>query len=119
MSITRSRIAAGPDDVRAACLVGAVMVSAQQVDARADPVATAGPAVDALWDALCEHRGMYGPAVSGRAAPAVVRVTRIRELVRWNDSYAKDQDEVLGLLDRAISHTIVSAMSPSGDVARR
>ena len=118
-SLLRDDLGPGPDDVRAACLVGAVMVSAQQVDARADPVATAGPAVDALWDALCEHRGMYGPAVSGRAAPAAVRVTRIRELVRWNDSYARDQDEVLGLLDRAISHTIVSAMSPSGHIARR
>jgi hypothetical protein len=108
-----------PDDVRAACLVGAVMVSAQHVDPRADLLTNAGPAVDALWDAWCEQRGMPGPAVSGRAAPAAVRVGRIRELVRWNDSSAKDQDEVLGLLDRAISRTIVSAMSGSGTHARR
>ena len=47
-----------------------VMVSAQQANARADLVTSAGPAVDALWDALCEQRGMPGPPVSGRAAPA-------------------------------------------------
>ena len=118
-SMVRRDPGPAPDDVRAACLVGAVLVSAQRVDAKADLVTSAGPAVDALWDALCEHRGMPGPAVSGRAAPAALRVMRIRELVRWNDSYARDQDEVLGLVDRAISHTIVSSMSPSSDVARR
>jgi hypothetical protein len=62
---------------------------------------------------------LRGPPVSGRAAPAAVRVARIRELVRWNDSFAKDQGAVLGLLDRAISCTIVSAMSRSGGNARR
>src|SRR3954447_15123562 len=63
-----------------ACLVGAVVRAAP----RQDPVA-AGPALDFLWDAWQETRGLGGPGVAGRSAPPEVRTARVRDLTRWND----------------------------------
>ena len=98
------------DDVRQACLVAAVALAAHG-GGRPDVLADAGPAVDVLWDALWEHRGQGGPAVGGRAAAPAVRVARMRELVRWNDVAGRTRDEVLGLLDRAISRCILAAVA--------
>ncbi len=90
------------DDVTAACLVGAVVRAVRQRGATDDLVA-AGPAVDLLWDAWQESRGLGGEGVSGRAAPREVRTARARELSRWNDEPGRTRAEVLALLDRAIA----------------
>jgi hypothetical protein len=100
----------GIDDVRQACLVAAVAVAAHG-GGRPDVLADAGPAVDLLWDALWEDRGQAGPAAGGRAAAPPVRIARMRELVRWNDVAGRTREEVLGLLDRAISRCILAAVS--------
>ena len=100
----------GPDDLVAACLVGAVLQAAQQGGAREDLV-RAGPAVDYLWDAWQESRGLGGPGVAGRAAPRDLRLARVRDLTRWNDRPGRTQQEVLSLLDLATSRAIMAAVS--------
>jgi hypothetical protein len=99
--------------VPAACLVGAVMVAAGE--GRPDTAAVAaGPAIDALWDAWQETRGMLGPGVAGWAAAPAVRAARVRDLARWNDQPGRTRDEVLALIDLASSRAIMEAMQPVG-----
>ena len=38
------------------------------------------------------------------------RAGRVRELARWNDEPTRSRDDVLGLLDRAVSRTILHAV---------
>ncbi len=109
----RSLLASRPpvvDEVRNACLVAAVAVSAHNGGARPDVLADAGPVLDLVWDALEELRERPGPDVAGRAAPPAVRVSRMRDLVRWNDVPGRTRRDVLALLDRTISRTILRAM---------
>src|SRR5580765_5070354 len=94
----------------AACLVGALAVAVKQRLNRPDLTVEGGPAVDVLWDAMHETRGIRGPAVAGRAAPPEVRMNRIRELVRWNDEPGRRREEVVGLVDVAISRVIMTAV---------
>jgi hypothetical protein len=92
----------------AACLVGAVV----QVTSADDPAAgliDAAPALDLLWDAWQESRGLGGPGVAGRAAPPEVRAARIRDLTRWNDRPGRSREDVLRLLDLAIARAIMEA----------
>jgi hypothetical protein len=100
----------GPDDVAGACVVAALELAVRQRSARADLTVDGGPAVDFVWDALQETRGLPGPGVAGRAAPPDVRVARLRDLVHWNDRSGRTRDEVLRLLDLAISRVLMSAM---------
>ena len=100
----------GPGDVAGACIVGALELAVRQRSARADLTIDGGPAIDFVWDALQETRGLPGPGVAGRAAPRDVRVARLRDLVHWNDRSGRTQDEALGLLDLAISRVYMSAM---------
>ena len=44
-----------------------------------------------------------------------VRAARMRELVRWNDDVGRTRDDVLALLDRAISRGILGAVGASPD----
>lgn len=109
----RSLLATRPpvvDEVRNACLVAAVAVSAHSGGARPDVLGDAGPVLDLVWDALEELGGQPGPDVAGRAAPPEVRVARMRDLTRWNDVPGRTRRDVLALLDRTISRTILSAM---------
>jgi hypothetical protein len=99
----------GVDEVRRACLVAAVAVAAPG-RGRPDVLTDAGPALDLVWDALWETRGHPGPSAAGRAAAPAVRAARMRDLVRWNDEPGRTRDEVLALLDRAISRGILSAL---------
>jgi hypothetical protein len=101
------------DDVRQACLVAAVALAADGGRARPDVVGDAGPTLDIVWDAMLESSDGPWVAATGRAAPPEVRIARIRELVRWNDAAGRTRDEVLTLLDRAISRTILTAMQPT------
>jgi hypothetical protein len=102
----------GVDDVRAACLVGAVVHAVRQRGATNDFTA-AGPALDLLWDAWQESRGLGGPGVAGLAAPPDLRTVRVRDLTRWNDQPGRTRAEVLGLLDAAASRAISAAVEPS------
>jgi hypothetical protein len=96
-----------------ACLVGAVVRAARGHDETG-----AGPAIDVLWDALQESRGLAGPGVAGRAAPPQVRIARVRDLTRWNDRAGRTRDDVVGLLDLATSRTIMTAMRTPEPVGR-
>jgi hypothetical protein len=100
----------GPGDVAGACIVGALELAVRQRSTRADLTVDGGPAIDFVWDALQETRGLPGPGVAGRAAPRDVRVARLRDLVHWNDRSGRTQDEALRLLDLAISRVYMSAM---------
>jgi hypothetical protein len=99
-----------PDDIGAACLVAAVAVAAHSGGSRPDVVGDAGPVIDIVWDTLQESMGRSGPGVSGRPAPSEVRVSRMRDLVRWNDAPGRTRQDVLNLVDRSISRTILAAM---------
>lgn len=104
------------DDITHACLVAAIAVSAHRPGSRIDVVGDAGPALDVAWEALEEARGGAGggsPRGGGRAAPREVRVQRMRELARWNDTPGRTRDEVLAVVDRAISRTILAAVAPA------
>jgi hypothetical protein len=100
----------GPGDVSGACVVGALALAVRQRAARADLTVDGGPVIDVVWDALQERRGVGGPGVAGRAAPPGQRVQRMRELAQWNDRVGRTRDDVLGLLDLAMSRVILAAV---------
>jgi hypothetical protein len=89
-------------DVVGACLVGAVAHASSAVD-RHDRRGQAALAVDTLWQALTDETDPSDPHPGARAA-------RVRELARWNDEPTRCHDDVLGLLDRAVSRTILQSV---------
>jgi hypothetical protein len=101
---------AGPDPVPRACLIGAVALALHERDARAELTVDGGPAIDFVWDAVQESRGLTLPGVAGRAAPREVRRARMREVAQWNDQPGRSRADVLAVLDLAISHVIMAAM---------
>ena len=100
-----------PDHVDGVCLVGALVRAGSRLpDARSD----VGRAVDAVYDALWVSRGQPGalrPGGMPRLPPPDVRLARVRTLTRWNDRAGRTQNEVLAVVDRAISATIMDLMS--------
>jgi hypothetical protein len=93
-----------PVHIDGACLVGAL--------ARGGPYV--GRAVDAVYDALWASRGQAAQAAPGGLPPVPapeVRLARVRMLTRWNDQAERTQEEVLAVVDRAISATIMDLMS--------
>ena len=101
--------AAGPPGhVGGACLVGAlVRAGAHPPGAESD----VGRAVDAVYDALWASRGQPGaPPAAGLppALPPAVRLARVRTLTQWNDRAERTRADVLALVDRAISATIMA-----------
>jgi len=107
-----------PQNVSGACLVGAVALALRERDARADLAIDVGAAVDFVWDAMQETVGVSGSDAAGRAWPRNVRLMRLRDLTRWNDEAGRTRDEVLGLLDRAVSRVIMAAMRRPMGAAR-
>jgi hypothetical protein len=92
-----------PAHVDGSCLVGAL--------ARAGSSADVGRAVDAVYDALWASRGQPStPGLPPLPAPEV-RQARVRTLTQWNDRAGRTQEEVLAVVDRAISATIMDLMS--------
>jgi hypothetical protein len=89
-------------DVVGACLVGAVAHASSAVD-RSERRGQAALAVDTLWQTLTDGADASDPHPGARAA-------RVRELARWNDEPARSRDDVLGLLDRAVSRTILQSV---------
>ena len=95
-------------DVVGACLVGAVAHASAQVDRRSRR-APAALAVDTLWAELGERDGRSRVGPVDYAHPAA-RAARVRELARWNDEPGRDRADVLDLVDRAVSRTILDAV---------
>ena len=94
-------------DVAGACLVGAVVHATWTHRPGVDATAAA-PALDMLWGSLQEIRGVTSPAPA--AVSRDVRAARVRDLTRWNDRPGRSRDEVLELLDVAVSRTILDAV---------
>ncbi|HST67021.1 MAG TPA: hypothetical protein VLM05_17720 [Mycobacteriales bacterium] len=89
-------------DVVGACLVGAV-AHASSVTDRQDRRGQAALAVDTLWQTLTGGGDVSDVHPGARAA-------RVRELARWNDEQTRCQADVLDLLDRAVSRTILQSV---------
>jgi hypothetical protein len=96
--------------VSRACLIGAVAVAVHEGNTHADLAIDGGPAIDFVWDAVQAARGLSGPGVAGRAAPREVRLARMRDVARWNDRPGRTREDVLAVLDLAITHVIMAAM---------
>lgn len=98
-----------PDEIEAACLVAAIAVAGHSGGAFTQVDRDSGPALDRAWEALQETRhGQYDPP-PGAVAP-VVRRARMHEMVCWNDQAGRTSADVLGVVDRAISRTILAQM---------
>ncbi len=98
-----------PEEVSGVCLVGALIrADAQTRPGAADSVA--GAAIDGAYEAMWEVRGQATNGPSLATAPQV-RLARVQALTRWNDQPGRTQDEVLAVLDRAITATIMRLMS--------
>ncbi|MFL6127442.1 MAG: hypothetical protein ACJ73E_00055 [Mycobacteriales bacterium] len=95
-------------DVVGACLVGAVAHATARADRRSRR-APAALAVDMLWTELVEGDGRTPPDALDFAHPAA-RAGRVRELARWNDEPGRSRADVLDLIDRAVSRTILDAV---------
>ena len=92
-----------PDHVDGSCLVGAL--------ARAGSPSDVGRAVDAVYDALWASHGQPAPAGLPPVPSPEVRQARVRTLTRWNDRAGRTREEVLAVVDRAISATIMNLMT--------
>jgi len=95
-----------PDHVDGSCLVGALAWAGSPSDV--------GRAVDAVYDALWASRDQPGAARDGGLPPVPapeVRLARVRTLTQWNDQAGRTQEEVLTVVDRAISATIMDLMA--------
>ena len=109
--------AAGPPaHVGGACLVGALVRAGSHPPGAESDV---GRAVDAVYDALWASRGQPGvPPPAGQppalppAPPPAVRLARVRTLTQWNDTAERTRADVLALVDRAISATIMGLCQP-------
>ena len=97
-------------DVVGACLVGAVAHASGSVDRR-ERRGQAALAVDTLWYTLAEDPSYERlPTAPYDAVHPAARAARVRELARWNDEPVRTRDEVLGLVDRAVSRTILHSV---------
>jgi hypothetical protein len=68
-------------------------------------------AVDTLWHTLAEDPSYERmPTAPYEAVHPAARAARVRELARWNDEPVRRRDEVLGLIDRAVSRTIMHSV---------
>ena len=97
-------------DVVGACLVGAVAHASGSIDRR-ERRGQAALAVDTLWHTLAEDPSYERvPTAPYDAVHPAARAARVRELARWNDEPARTRDQVLGLVDRAVSRTIMHSV---------
>lgn len=81
-----------------ACVVGAVLHAAWQQSS--DPE-HANPAIDALWQTLRQRGSAIEPV--GPVSSPPVRAARVRDLTTWNDQRGRTQEDVVQLLDRAVT----------------
>lgn len=95
--------------VAGACLVGILIRLADSPD-RVPTVDDVWRATDELHEAMHEWLGhdSYPP---GFAFSTAQRRVHLRSLTGWNDEPGRSRDEVLEVVDRAISRTIVGAVA--------
>ncbi|WP_139209927.1 DUF6197 family protein [Microlunatus flavus] len=93
--------------VAGACLVGAMLRRAEDPD-RATTHDDVWGAVDELYEALHERMG-HGSLPPGRVDAHHRRQAKLRVLTAWNDAPTTTRADVLDLLDRAVSRTVVGA----------
>jgi hypothetical protein len=103
-----------PDQVDGVCLVGALARAGSRQPGAAPGV---GRAVDAVYHALCDvlraSRGRTGGLARVRVPPPEVRLARARALTQWHDRPGRTRAEVLAVVDRAISATVMDLTSES------
>jgi len=100
-----------PDHVEGVCLVGALVRAGSR---QAGSVSDVGRAADAVYDALWSSRGQPDAPPPGGMPPVPppeVRLARVRTLTQWNDEAGRTRAEVLAVVDRAISGTIMDLVS--------
>jgi hypothetical protein len=95
--------------VSGACLVGTLLRRAEDPD-RATTHGDVWGAVDELYEALHERMG-HTSLPPGRVDSYARRHAKLRVLTAWNDDPRTTQADVLDLLDRAVSRTLVGACS--------
>jgi hypothetical protein len=105
-----------PAQIDGACLVGAIVRAGSQLPVAGSDAARSdiGRAVDTVYDALWTSRGQPDARPPGKLAPVPppeVRLARVRTLTQWNDQAGRSQAEILAVVDRAISATIMDLLS--------
>jgi hypothetical protein len=93
------------------CLVGIMIRLADDPD-RVPSIPDVWRATDELREALHERLG-HDAFPPGRSYPLTQRRARLRSLTAWNDAPGRTDADVLDLIDRAISRTIVGAVATS------
>lgn len=93
--------------VTGACLVGALLRRAEDPD-RATSHEDVWGAVDELYEALHERVG-HDSMPPGRIDSLERRHAKLSVLTAWNDHRGTRRDDVLDLLDRAVSRTLVGS----------
>ena len=93
--------------VSGACLVGALLRRAEDPDG-ATTHADVWGAVDELYEALHERMG-HTSLPPGRVDSHARRHAKLGVLTAWNDDARTRREDVLDLLDRAVSRTLVGA----------
>jgi hypothetical protein len=93
-----------------ACVVAAVALAVRARDPRADLAVTTGPAIAHVWDVVHGDRRLRA---AGRAAPHDVRIARMRELARWNDTPGRTRADVISVLDRAAAQVVAMTVDPA------
>ena len=107
-----------------ACLVGAVVEAGRWYSPEQG---ISGPAIDALWRVLVDAEGDRAVPERRSATPNVRRV-QVRDLTRWNDEPQRSREDVLRLVDLAVTRvratrpprprpTDVAPKSPAPDAA--
>jgi hypothetical protein len=93
--------------VRGACLVGAMLRVVDDADT-APSVADAWGCVDELYEAIHERMG-HQSLPAGRSYAHDQRRVHLQVLTAWNDAEGRRLDEVLDLIDRAVSRIMLAA----------
>jgi hypothetical protein len=94
--------------VHSSCLVGTLVRLADDPDTAATP-ADAWACVDELYEAMHEQLG-HASLPPGRCYSPAERRSRLRGLTAWNDAPGRTAEQVLDLLERAVSRTILAAV---------
>jgi hypothetical protein len=110
----------GADGSARACVVAAVALAVRARDPRADLAVDTGPALAYVWDEVfgSDRSGHDASApdpgrAAGRSAPHHVRISRMRELARWNDAGGRTRDDVVAALDRAAARVVAQVVQPA------
>ncbi|MFP5282191.1 MAG: hypothetical protein ACLGIF_01925 [Actinomycetes bacterium] len=96
-----------PSAVASACLVGTLLQLTDDPDT-AHTVGDVWGCVDELYEALHERMG-HDTWPPGHVFAPDQRRARLQGLTAWNDAPGRSQADVLDLLDRAVTRTVLGA----------